>query len=131
MNYQERINALQSFKTTVSSGEINDSTSSFSSDINGWSGGETAKAGYDNYVLKVKTDASKAEGKKADFLCDVEDQISSIQAKFDQEYAIHSNYMNGIYNKDADKVKERKLNYYNSLKIDSSVKAKLAQYCLN
>ncbi|WP_207694353.1 hypothetical protein DOK67_0000939 [Enterococcus sp. DIV0212c] len=130
MNYQERIAALESFKTTVSNGTIEDSAASFTTEIPGWVGGETAKNGYDNYVNKVKADTAKIVTKQSSFISKIDSRISSIQTQFDLEYARYSSQMNSIYDKDVKKKKEKKQNYYNSLQIDSSVKAKIGQNCL-
>lgn len=130
MNYQERITALSTFKSAVSSGTIEDTLSSHSTDIADWIGG-SSKSGYETYMTKVKTDAKDIVGKKDSFLGEIDTRIAEIQGKFDREYSTYSGYLNSLYDKDATKKKEKKLKYYNSLKIDSSVKAKLAQNCLN
>ena len=127
MNYQERISALESFKSAVSDGTIEDSAASFTTEISGWVGGETAKNGYDGYVNKVKADTAKIVGKKASFIDKIDERISSIQSKFDSEYTTFSSHIRGLHDKDPVKKREKRQIYFNSLQIDSSVKAKIGQ----
>lgn len=127
MNYQERISALETFKSAISGGEIVDSTASFTSDISGWACGETAKTGYNLYVERVKTDVAKITTKKQDFISKIDSRISSIQAQFDFDYMFHKTQLNAILDKDTNKMKEKKQNYCNSTSMDSSVRAKLIQ----
>lgn len=103
MNYQERISALQSFKSAISAGTIEDTAASFTTDITGWSGGETAKQGYDSYVNKVKKDTAKAVTKKSSFIDKIDERINSIQTKFNNEYATYSSQISALYDKDLKK----------------------------
>lgn len=127
MNYKERISALESFKASISGGTIEDSASSFTTEISGWAGGETAKSGYDGYVNKVKADTAKITGKRDSFTNKIDERISTIQARFDEEYNLNSWYFQMKQDSDPLKDKEKKRHQLNILSIDDSVKAKIRQ----
>lgn len=127
MNYKERISALESFKASISGGAIEDSAASFTTEISGWVGGETAKNGYDGYVNKVKADTAKITGKRDSFTSKIDERISSIQAKFNEEYNLNSWYFKMKHESDPIKDKQKKRQQLNILSIDDSVKAKIRQ----
>ena len=84
MNYKERINALNNFKSQVSAGGTTDSLANESSDVDDWTGG--AKGRFDIYISNCKNTTSKLSGYKASFLTDIDNLINHIQACYDSEY---------------------------------------------
>jgi len=79
MTKKERINALKRFRTQVQSGTTNDTVSSLSSSVPGWTGSSYRK--YISYLeTKVKKDSMSASQVKADFLRELDQHIASIES---------------------------------------------------
>ncbi|MBP2099095.1 hypothetical protein [Enterococcus rivorum] len=124
MNYEQRISALEQFKSSISNGTIEDNASSFSENVSGWKGG-TAKDKYKTYISKVKKETSKAVTKRAAFLSKVDERIAYVQAKFNAEYQSYSAYFIGISDVDPIKDKQKKRIKLNGMSMDESVRNKI------
>jgi hypothetical protein len=124
MNYQERISALENFKSVISAGMIEDNVSLCSEEVSEWSEC-SSKEKFKTYITKIKEDASKSSGKKADFLDDIDKQISAIQLKFDQEYYSYRTLFFSKDDKDPVKDRQLKIDRLSNLSIDDSVKRKI------
>ncbi|AND80014.1 hypothetical protein [Streptococcus pantholopis] len=124
MNYDERIAALEAFKTAVSSGSTTDNVSGTSSDVSGWEG--DAKPKFDDYIEEVKSDSKSIAGKKASFLTDVDGQITAIQTQLETEVNLNKFVATSIYDsKDSSKNKSLRRAAVNNLSVDESVKKRL------
>lgn len=125
MNYDERISALTSFKSTVSSaGDTVDGVSGVSSEVSGWEG--DAKTRFDEYIEVVKGDAASLSGKKAQFLTDIQGQIDAIKSQMASEVAQYTYITQATYDsKSSTKNKSLKKSAIRNLNVDSSVKKRL------
>lgn len=123
MNYKERINALNNFKSQVSAGETTDSLANESSDVDDWTGG--AKSRFDIYISNCKNTTSKLSGYKASFLTDIDNLINHIQACYDSEYNANVGIVTAQYSNDASKNRTERMSRLNGLNIDTSVKTAL------
>ena len=125
MNYDERISALTSFKSTVSSaGDTVDGVSGVSSEVSGWEG--DAKTRFDDYIEVVKGDAASLSGKKAKFLKDIQGQIDAIKSQMASEVAQYTYITQATYDsKSSTKNKSLKKSAIRNLNVDSSVKKRL------
>lgn len=122
MNYKERISALRSFKSAVSSGETEDKLSSMDYSVANWTESSHSKTSFDSYILNVKSTSSVLAQSKSDFLADIDKLIVVIQGAFDQEYAQNKGVVTRTYSKDSKKNKQAKRSALSALNIDSSVK---------
>lgn len=122
MNYKERISALRTFKSSISSGETDDKLSSIDYSVTDWTDDSSSKMKFDSYILNVKSTSSVLAQSKSDFLSDVDALINVIQGAFDQEYAQNKAVVTKTYSNDSKKNKQKKRLALAALNIDSSVK---------
>ncbi|PNY19773.1 hypothetical protein [Streptococcus parauberis] len=125
MNYDERIAALTTFKSSVSgAGETTDDVAGVSSEVSGWEG--QAKTKFDEYIETIKSDTSSISGRKTEFLAEVDGQISKIKTLLENEVAQNKYIVSSTYdNKDSGKNKTMKRQKINGLSIDDSSKKRL------
>ena len=124
MSYESRIAALQSFKSAISGGDIEDKASSYSTDIIDWKGNSHSK--FDSFVSDVKGDCQSVPGKKSAFLAEVDARIASIKAQLESEVALHSWIVTTTFDMtDAAQNRQQKYQAIDNLWCDESVKQRL------
>ncbi|WP_247938658.1 hypothetical protein [Streptococcus intermedius] len=127
MNYDERIAALKSFKSTITSaGGTTDNVSGVSSEISAWEG--NAKTKFDEYINEVKKLSKNIAGRKSSFLAAVDGQITALVNQLEFEVQSYKYVVNVTYDsKDSTKNRALKRQSVANLYVDESVKKRLLQ----
>lgn len=125
MNYDQRIAALTSFKSTVSgAGDTVDGVSGTSSEVAGWEG--DARNKFDDYIEDVKSDSKVIAKRKSEFLTAVDGQISALKNQLALEVEMNKFVLYTTYDsKSPSKNRILKRQAVNSLSVDESVKLRL------
>lgn len=126
LDYTERIQELQNFKSSITGKTISsaEDVESFNSIVNGWEGG-ISESGYSNLVQKSKKIVQSIYSTKEEVLTAIDNRIAFLESEIESQYNDYTYIISGNYDDDPTENNKIKREKINGLSLDSTVRSRL------